>query len=267
MPLLPYDYFQVAGDPALHGLGAVFTGVDKAVFDAFTPTVLGLGDVARDGEYVQALAAIFDLEGFTDFCGQNDSHLVIPEFLSRYLHWLFATLAEQLRVDETESSVRLWARMPFYAKFLGDGLLFLWRADCCHGSVENVNIARSLLVVTNAYVQTFLPEIRKAVSNPPARLRCGLAVGQVISIGGGADFVGPCINEAARLQKLCRLSFAMMRRGFDLSQEPESESALRRLLTLKCTSIRSVGERRLVYIRNDEFGALSADEQRLFTEP
>jgi two-component system C4-dicarboxylate transport sensor histidine kinase DctB len=29
---------------------------------------------------------------------------------------------------------------------------------------------------------------------------------------------------------------------------------LRKLLTLKCTSIRSVGERRLVYVRNDEFG-------------
>jgi len=267
MPRIAFNYMLAEGDPSVYGPGFTFNALSKQEFAAFNPSVLGLGDVSRDGEYIQALAAFFDLEGFTDFCSQVDSHLVIPEFLSRYLNWLFQTLAGQFCESADATTVRLWGSLPFYAKFLGDGILFLWATDLCCGFPGTVNIAQNLLAVTNLYADGFLGDIRKAVSNPPGRLRCGIARGQIISIGGGADYVGSCINVASRLQKLSHLSFAISRRGFDLSDAPEVEGSLRSSLVLKCTSVRSIGKQELVYIRKDEFSALSASEQQEFRNP
>jgi class 3 adenylate cyclase len=244
-----------------------FNALSRAEYATFNPSVLGLGDISRDGEYRQALAAFFDLAGFSDFCGQVDSHLVIPEFLARYLNWLFQTLADQFCESTDKEVVRLWGCLPFYAKFMGDGILFLWATDMCGGFPGTVNIAQNLLAITNLYTRHFLVDVRRAVSNPPYRLRCGIARGQIISIGGGADYVGSCINVAARLQKLGNLSFAMSRRGFDLTEVPDQEGSLRSFLVLKRTAVRSIGKQELIYIRRDEFAALSPDEQQEFGDP
>ena len=262
MPQISFNYSQVMAGP-----GVTFNVLSQKEIATFNPSALGLGDIAREGECVQALAAFFDLDGFTDFCGQIDSHIVIPEFLTRYLNWLFQTLAEEFRESEDAGTVRLWGCLPFYAKFLGDGILFLWATDRCPGLHDKVNIAHSLLSITDAYVDRFLADIRKAVSNPPVRLRCGIALGQIISIGGGADYVGSCINEASRLQKLGDLTFAISRRGFDLSKAPDSEGSLRSFLTLKQTAVRGIGKKQLVYIRKDEFDALRASEKLRYSDP
>ena len=47
-------------------------------FDRFNPDVLGLGDISSRSTQVEALAAIFDLSGFTNFCSQVDPHLAVP---------------------------------------------------------------------------------------------------------------------------------------------------------------------------------------------
>jgi len=267
MPQLSFPYTQVPGDESLYGPGVRFNALTEVSFATFNPSVLGLGDVACKGNYVQTLVAFFDLEGFTDFCSQVESHLVIPEFLSRYLKWLFQQLAGEFKEGSDGTTVRLWGSLPFYAKFLGDGILFMWDIDLCQGFPGTVNIAQSLLAITDLYRTTFLIDIRKAVSKPPCRLRCGIALGQVISIGGGADYVGSCINVASRLQKLGSLSFAISRRGFDLSTAPKQAGTLRSFLLLKRTVIRSIGEQELVYVRKDEFSSMSLSEQRLFQDP
>jgi hypothetical protein len=102
MPAIPLRYRDDSGCSSPER-GPAFNRLLREDFNAFGPAVLGLGDLARDGAYVQALAAFFDLEGFTDFCSQVDSHLVIPEFLSRYLNWLFRGLAEEFRESEDAS--------------------------------------------------------------------------------------------------------------------------------------------------------------------
>jgi class 3 adenylate cyclase len=267
VPKLSFPYIQVSGDEATYGTGVRLNALSEDSFSAFNPSVLGLGDVASKGNYVQTMVAFFDLEGFTDFCSQVDSHLVIPEFLSRYLHWLFQQLAEEFKEGSDGTTVRLWGSLPFYVKFLGDGILFMWDTDLCQGFSGTVNIAQSLLSITDLYRTSFLADIRRAVSKPPCRLRCGIALGQVISIGGGADYVGSCINLASRLQKLSSLSFAISRRGFDLNASPELEGSLRSFLALKRTAIRSISEQELVYVRKDEFSALNPSEQSLFQEP
>ncbi len=267
MPNISFTYRNVAGAPEHYGSGVMFNALNREEFALFNPGVLGLGDIARDGKYVQALAAFFDLEGFTDFCGQVDSHLVIPEFLTRYLTWLFRALADEFREGEDGDTVRLWGCLPFFAKFLGDGILFLWATEECRGLPGKVNIVQSLLAVTNAYTSRFLPDIRRAVSGPPGRLRCGIALGQIIAIGGGADYVGSSINVAARLQKMGSFSFAVSRRGFDLDESPDADGSLRSYLTLKRTAIRSIGRQELVYVRKDEFAALRPEDQREFCDP
>jgi class 3 adenylate cyclase len=267
MPKIDFTYSQMAADPQRYGPGFVFNAIPRAEFDAFNPAMLGLGDVTRSGTHVQALAVFVDLEGFTDFCNQVDSHLVIPEFLSRYFEWMFRTLADQFREGEQDGRVRIWGSLPFYAKFLGDGLLFLWDADRSPGLSGVVNIARNMLDVTQLYEAQFVPQVRRAVSKPPARLRCGIARGQICAIGGGTDYVGSCINVASRLQKLASLSFAVSGRGFDLSKAPDGEGTLRSFLVLKLTSLRGVGDQELVYVRRDEFEALHPADRAAFQDP
>ena len=50
------------------------------------------------------------------------------------------------------------------------------------------------------------------MSRVPLKLRCGIARGQIMSIGDASLFVGPCINVAARLQKLGKFSLPFKKR-------------------------------------------------------
>ena len=90
----------------------------------------------------------------------------------------------------------------------------------------------------------------------------GIARGQVLSVGDGNDFVGPCINMAARLQKLGSMSFAISRRGFD---PKECFTNIQKQLVLKKLPIRGVGEDEPVLLRKKEFAALSDEEKVLFS--
>ena len=72
---------------------------------------------------------IFDLEGFTHFCKQIDPQLAVPEYLSHFLKWMFDQIKEEL-IDETrEEGYATWSDLPFFSKYLGDGLLFLWGTE------------------------------------------------------------------------------------------------------------------------------------------
>jgi class 3 adenylate cyclase len=95
-------------------------------------------------------------------------------------------------------------------------------------------------------------------------LRCGIARGQIISIGDGNDYVGSCINLASRLQKLSQLTFAISRRGFDLSEEKYKPW---KYFVLKKVELRGIGKEELVYVKEHEFDALRAAERKLLKEP
>jgi len=265
MPKIEFKYKWFDGDESIYGKGYSFNSLTKKAFKSFNPSVLGLGDIAQEGQYVQALAAFFDLEGFTSFSNQVDSHLVVPEFLQRFLDWLFASLAETFKESEVEGRVLVWGSLPFFAKFLGDGILFLWDTEESHFSL----IANTTLIlhrITERYQTDFLPKINKHVSKPPSKLRCGVARGQIISIGDGNDYVGSCINIASRLQKLSQLTFAISRRGFDISQAPTGSLGWKEFI-LKKVELRGIGSGELVYIKRKEFRRLTPNERKLFKNP
>ena len=228
-------------------------------FAKFNTSILELGDVSKDGKYFEALAAIFDLEDFTSFCNQIDPHLVVPEYLSGFLDWLFKELSSEFKHKEDDKNTSLWAQLPFFAKFLGDGVLFLWStAGLDLGDLGNVVI--SLRSICSKYSSGFLPPVKKTISKPPKRLRCGIARGQIISIGDQKDFVGPCINVASRLQKIGQFSFAFSKRGFNL-EKCFHKSYQEQFLLIK-EAIRGVGDEELVYVNKTEFDLLPEEEKK-----
>jgi len=79
MGKLRFKYTQKAGGDADEHW------ISVSRFKKFNASLLDLGDISKDGEYFEALAAIFDLEAFTSFCNQIDPHLVVPEYLNEFL--------------------------------------------------------------------------------------------------------------------------------------------------------------------------------------
>lgn len=171
--------------------------LDDKKFNRFNPKVLGLGDISLRSTQVEALAAVFDLSGFTNFCSQVDPHLSVPEYLSRFLDWLFEDVREEFVEESYKEGKKLWADLPFLAKFSGDGVLFLWDTENMD-EVEICNVVVSLENICQGYGK-FYTQIKKVVVEPPNALRCGIARGSVFSVGNGKDYVGPCINIASRL--------------------------------------------------------------------
>jgi hypothetical protein len=126
------------------------------------------------------------------------------------------------------------------------------------------HVPRILCGVIEAYTYDFLPEIKRHVSFPPPGLRCGVARGQIVSIGDGRDFVGSCINIASRLQKLSTLSFAISRRGFDVS---DVSTTFWNSLCVKKVHLAGISDEELVLIRQSEFNHLTREEKSVFKEP
>jgi len=246
------------------GLAAESLALDQ--FQRFNTDILGLGNISQEAEYLEALVAMFDLEGFTTFCNQIDPHLVVPEYLDSFLRWLFDEIKAELTVETKDNRMLLWARLPFFAKFMGDGILFLWNTKYADNIVDIGNIVISLHNICQRYKDNFVPELRINFTRPPQRLRCGIARGQVISIGNGSDFVGSCINMAARLQKLGNLAFAFPRRGFNLTQCFPNEKRREEWIP-KRVAIRGIGDEEIIMVNRTEFQSLAPEQQREFKDP
>ena len=239
--------------------GDLYVCLSNKEFSKFGPNLLDIGDIGREGAYREGLAAIFDLEGFTPFCNQIDPHLVIPEFLSLFLDWLFKEISEEFTHKKAEDDLTLWCFLPFFAKFLGDGVLFLWDTKKLTAA-EMGNLVVSLKNICLHYRNKFLPKAKLEVSKSPSKLRCGIARGQIISVGDGRDYVGACINVASRLQKLGQLSFAFSKRGFQL-EKCFSKSYQEKFILAKA-SIRGIGEEELIFIDKSEYDKLEEKERK-----
>lgn len=237
--------------------------LDNEKFGSFNPQVLGLGDISSRSKEVEAIAAVFDLSGFTNFCSKPDPQLAVPEYLSRFLDWLFNELKQQVVEKSYKEGKELWTDLPFLAKFLGDGVLFLWNTKNMSGFAM-CNVVSSLWNTCLKYEREFYPEIKKAVTEPPSNLRCGVARGKVFSVGSGQDYVGPCINIASRLQKLSLLTFCVSRTGFDFEKYRAKETA--RNYVLKSVSLVGIGDKELVWVRKVEFDRLPTKEKKLLRE-
>ncbi len=225
------------------------------------------------------------MEGFTEFCKQVDPQHTVPLFLNDFLNWLFDRIKKSIMMAKIETEVALWAELPFFSKFIGDGVLFLWNINRRKISTkfknkkeeayqENkgykmeqalaCNIVRNLDIICESYREFVTSELSKKYANPPPKLRCGIARGSVFSIGGGRDYVGPCINIASRLQKLHGLGFCFQKRGFDIETGMRTS---KNDYTLKKVEIKGIGANELVYIRKKDFEELDEKDKKYFKNP
>ncbi|MDR2964094.1 MAG: hypothetical protein LBU90_10750 [Bacteroidales bacterium] len=234
--------------------------IRKQSFDNFNESILGLGTISSKTTTIDALSVIFDLEGFTAFCKQVDPHLAVPLFLDTFLKWMFDEIKQELTCEIFEEGYSTWADLPFLSKYLGDGLLFLWNVSSLSDvSINNVIVA--MYRICQKYEQEFLPRIAQKVAQLPFKLRCGIARGFIYSVGNGNDFVGPCINISARLQKLNSLSFCFSQRGINTNA---FDSEYNSLFITKKVAIRGIGDNELVCIPRHEYEHLVKFEKDKF---
>jgi class 3 adenylate cyclase len=236
---------------------------DDELRKSFSPAMLDLGDLSRPCDEIEAIAAIFDLSGFTRFCNQVDSYLAIPRFLKDFLEWFFDSIRKGLTESRNGGTTYLWTELPVMVKFLGDGLLLIWNAGGIRES-RACQIVATLYDVCHDYQSRFYPEMSLNVNKPPAVLRCGVARGKVFSVGDGRDYVGHCINNASRLSHLSSLSFCFPHHGFQVREQMPQEYA--RLFTPKYVNIRGVGEDEMVWVVGEEFEKLSSQDKALFRD-
>src|SRR5690349_6652662 len=119
------------------------TLLSVAAADRFNESLLGLGDLSEDASSTDAIASVFDLEGFTNFCKQIEPHLAVPMFLSEFLPWLIEQIKMSVTKEEHPQGLRLYSPLPFFVKFTGDGILVLWNAAEM-GIVQRRNTVASL---------------------------------------------------------------------------------------------------------------------------
>lgn len=250
MPKVDLKYQSKKTKTLSDGLEYVYNSLSRWEFESFNQYVLGLGDVTLDGKYRDALVAFFDLEGFTSFCNQKDANKIVPSFLTHYQDWLLASLREGIKHSEAGMEVGLFGSLPFYCKFLGDGMLFIWDAENNMGEGGVFNTAYVCAGITRKYKREFYKHLSPHYPKMPARLRCGISRGQIISIGDGNDYVGSCINIACRLQKIEHYTFAISRQDFDLSLYPKH--ALAKILFPVYVNLRGIGESEPIYVLKDE---------------
>lgn len=80
-----------------------------------------------------------------------------------------------------------------------------------------------------------------------------------MTIGNGDDYVGSCINIAARLQKLSFLAMAVSRRGITLTEDQG--------FTVKKVELAGIGKGELVYVKKASFEKLPPKEKKKFLDP
>lgn len=239
------------------------TLITKEKFESFNENILGLGIIETKSTQINALSVLFDLEGFTTFCKQIDPQLAVPEYLSEFLKWLFVQVRKELTYKTYTEGYYTYSELPLLSKFMGDGILFLWNTDGL-SETEIMNIIWSMYEICINYKSDFYRKISKRVVSPPPKLRCGIARGAIYSVGNGADFVGPCINMSARLQKLNSMTFVFSRRGLN----PEIEdSHYPVLFVTKKSDIRGIGSEELVCILKSEYENLSEEDKGKFINP
>src|SRR6185503_19067907 len=98
----------------------------SAAAERFDSSLLGLGDLDEASAATDAIAAVFDLEGFTNFCKQIEPQLSVPLFLSEFLSWLMEDVKNEMVNEVAPEGFSVFSPLPFFVKFMGDGILFLW---------------------------------------------------------------------------------------------------------------------------------------------
>lgn len=158
-----------------------------------------------------AIALIFDLEGFSRFFNQPD----ISDYLPAFLNAIFGAVETCITGgstywEEDEELPALKLRVA-QRKFMGDGALYILLPPEGESLFDTPTITKLCNRLWNLK-NDFDKVIKKCADDVPVfdlppRIRFGIARGSVFELpssnGENSEYVGFCINLASRLQKYC----------------------------------------------------------------
>jgi len=218
-----------------------------------------------------AVALLYDLEGFSRFFNQPDVQDYVPAFLNHVSATMEVNLfGGEVYWSQGETIDRLKVEVA-HEKFTGDGALYILlppsgAADFPTGTLQM--LCNRLWTLKNNFNEVVNKSLESVpVVEVPRSIRFGLSRGSVYELqrpGTTArEYIGFCINLASRLQKYCReLGFIASARLM-LS---DSEMARHGYMKVVATQIAGFPNE-IVFVDEEEYAALSDETRnRLFKE-
>jgi class 3 adenylate cyclase len=162
-----------------------------------------------------AIAASFDMSGFSPFCRRPNAHAYLTRYLAHLFEAFDTAFQDSWRDCFKDTSHLIQVPRPDFAKYTGDGALLLWVRD---GGEEFSNEFCTSVVAALRHFQQQLPEKiagwerQWRTDNLPKIARFGIAIGPVQPLSAPyvtildheiIDYAGYCINLAVRLQDHC----------------------------------------------------------------
>jgi class 3 adenylate cyclase len=218
-----------------------------------------------------AVALLYDLEGFSRFFNQPDVQDYVPTFLNHVSAAVSVNLFGGDAYWANATIVPLEIEVA-HEKFTGDGALYILlppagSSDFPPNTLQHLcNRLWTLKSRFNVVVNRALDMV--PVLEVPRKVRFGLSRGSVYELRTqgttGSEYIGFSINLASRLQKYCpELGFIASARLM-LS---EREIARHGFMKVVATQLRGFADE-IVVIDSAEYGALPEDiRKQLFKEP
>lgn len=157
---------------------------------------------------IHGIAFMFDLAGFSKFFSQPDVHHYVPKYLNHVLKHI-----QDLINGETSEIVGVDKKLPplpkpIHWKFLGDGVLILWKYNDFTKSKIKVLMNRSWNIMNSFDEVNKLATVDVPVMDIPNQIRFGISAGTLYKLiyegTQKEEYIGYCINLASRLQSYCR---------------------------------------------------------------
>lgn len=200
-----------------------------------------LADLLKDNSFtlhpepIEAVVCVFDIEGFTAFCGLDDAPRRVAPLLKATFNLVDFALSSEDEEDREYLSFQGVA--PMHIKFLGDGGLIIWKCPTASGLATEfyLKLLHALYQARTLYRHES-SELAGEIGIPkiPESLRVGVAMGQVLQMkcgpSGLEEYIGVPINLASRLECYCR-DLGFLASGRDLKTRDLDDSGFIRVKT------------------------------------
>jgi class 3 adenylate cyclase len=217
-----------------------------------------------------AIALVYDLEGFSNFFNQPDVQEYIPAFLNIISESVSTCLFGGTAYWQDNAKYPPLSSTPIHEKFMGDGGLYIFTPDGLTDFREGfpVTLCNRLYMLRKNFhhvVQKCTDTV--PVFGIPKKIRFGLARGSVYELsshhGAQSEYIGFCINLSSRLQAYCpELGFIVSAR-LKIPAERLSDSGYKKVIATKIKGF----PKELVFVDGDEYQKLSDDiRNNLFEE-
>jgi hypothetical protein len=223
----------------------------------------------------EAIVLIFDLEGFSSFFSQPDVHNSVPRYLNTVLDALSIVICggECYYVDFDEEQLskkeNIYSPLPspIHQKFLGDGMLYIWR----YNDFDKNDIADLLIRLWNLKINFREVNFKYSEDVPvidiPQKIRFGVSAGSVYKLtytqSGKDEFIGFSINLGYRLQNYCRELGYIASARLNVPNQRLSKSKYKKVIAIKLKGF----PREIVIVNEEEFNYLKPKTKKeLFEE-